>query len=45
MSVVNGEVLQPALDRVWLGEGSASEIFAAAAEEIQAKVDESKVIS
>jgi hypothetical protein len=45
MSIVSGEALQPALDRVWLGEGTAVEIFAAAAEEIQAKIDESKVIS
>jgi multiple sugar transport system substrate-binding protein len=45
MSIVNGQALQPALDRIWLGEGSAQEIITQAAPEIQKVIDESKVIS
>jgi len=45
MSEVNTQTLQPALDRVWLGEDTAANIFAQAASDIQAKIDESKVIS
>jgi hypothetical protein len=45
MSIVNGETLQPALDRVWLGEASAADVFAEAAADIRAKIDETKVIS
>jgi ABC-type glycerol-3-phosphate transport system substrate-binding protein len=45
MSVVSTEALQPALDRIWLGEGSAQEILTEAAADIQASIDESKVVS
>lgn len=45
MSVVNDQGLQPALERIWLGEGSAQEIITAAAPEIQKLIDESKVVS
>lgn len=44
-SVVGTETLQPALDRIWLGEGSAQEIISGAAADIQASIDESKVVS
>lgn len=45
MSVVHTETLQPALDRIWLGEGSAADIIAEAAPDIRKAIDESKVIS
>ena len=45
MSIVNGQGLQPALDRIWLGEGTSRDILTAAAPDIQKIIDESKVIS
>ena len=45
MSVVHTETLQPALDRIWLGEGSAADIIAEAAPDIRKAIDESKVVS
>jgi hypothetical protein len=45
MSIVSTEALQPALDRIWLGEGSAQEIINEAAADIRAAIDESKVVS
>ncbi|MEZ4659550.1 MAG: extracellular solute-binding protein [Caldilineaceae bacterium] len=45
MSVVHTEPLQPALDRIWLGEGSAADIIAEAAPDIRKAIDESKVVS
>lgn len=45
MSIVNDQALQPALQRIWLGEGSAQEIITAAAPDIQKVIDESKVVS
>ncbi len=45
MSIVNDQALQPALDRIWLGEGSAAEIISAAAPDIRKAIDESKVVS
>jgi multiple sugar transport system substrate-binding protein len=45
MSIVNGETLQPALDRIWLGEGSAADVITEAADDIRAKINETKVIS
>ncbi|MFN8443653.1 MAG: sugar ABC transporter substrate-binding protein [Caldilineaceae bacterium] len=45
MSIVNGQGLQPALDRIWLGEGTSRDIITAAAPDIQKIIDESKVIS
>ena len=45
MSIVSGEVLQPMLDRVWLGEGTAADIIAETAADMRAKIDETKVIS
>jgi multiple sugar transport system substrate-binding protein len=45
MSIVATEALQPALDRVWLGEGSAQEIINEAAADIRQAIDESKAVS
>ncbi len=45
MSIITTEALQPALDRVWLGEGSAAEIISAAAPDIRKRIDETKTIS
>jgi len=45
MSVVYGEGLKPALDRILLGEDTAANIITQAAPDIQTKVDESKVVS
>jgi len=45
MSIVNDQALQPALQRIWLGEGTAAEIITAAAPDIRKAIDESKVIS
>nr|HMN31325.1 extracellular solute-binding protein [Caldilineaceae bacterium] len=39
MSVVSTEALQPALDRIWLGEGSAQEIISEAAPDIRKAID------
>ena len=45
MSVVSTEALQPALDRIWLGEGSAQEIISEAAPDIRKAIDDSKNVS
>ncbi len=45
MSIVNGQGLQPAIDRILLGEGTAQEILDTAAPAIQKIIDESKVVS
>ena len=45
MSVIAGEVLQPALDQIWLGQGTAQEIITASAEDIRKAIDKSKVVS
>ena len=45
MSIVNDQVLQPALQRVWLGEGTAAEIITETAPDVRKAIDESKVIS
>jgi ABC-type glycerol-3-phosphate transport system substrate-binding protein len=45
MSIVSTEALQPALDRIWLGEGSAQQIISEAAADIRQAIDESKVVS
>ena len=42
MSVVNSEALQPALDKVWLGQGSAKDIITEAAGDIRKAIDKSK---
>lgn len=42
MSVVNSEALQPALDKVWLGQGSAKDIITEAAADIRKAIDKSK---
>lgn len=45
MSIVYGEALKPALDRILLAEDTAANIISQAAPDIQAKVDESKTVS
>ncbi len=45
MSIVNDQALQPALQRIWLGEGSAKDIISQAAPDIRKAIDESKTIS
>lgn len=45
MSIVNDQVLQPALQRVWLGEGTAAEIITETAPDVRKAIDESKVVS
>jgi multiple sugar transport system substrate-binding protein len=43
-SVINGQVLQPALDVVWLGEKTAPESINEAAPDMRKVIDETKVI-
>jgi multiple sugar transport system substrate-binding protein len=45
MSVVATEALQPALDRIWLGEASAKDIINEVAGDIRKAIDKSKTVS
>ena len=44
MSVVDSEVLEPMIQKIWLGEASAKEIITQAAADIRKKIDESKKV-
>lgn len=45
MSVIDTEALEPAIQRIWLGEGSAKDIIAEAAPAIRKRIDETKNVS
>ncbi len=45
MSVITAEALQPALDKIWLGQGSAKEVITEAAGDIRKAIDKSKSVS
>jgi len=44
MSVVDSEGLEPAIQKIWLGEASAKDIITQAAADIRKKIDESKKV-
>lgn len=45
MSVVDSEALEPAIQRIWLGEGTAAEIIAEEAPAIRKRIDDTKNVS
>ncbi|MFN8490367.1 MAG: substrate-binding domain-containing protein [Caldilineaceae bacterium] len=44
MSVVDSEALEPAIQKIWLGQGTAKDIITQAAADIRQKIDESKKV-